>query len=115
MNKKGFGYVKVDEDREFYIHDSNMKDALNKDTVLIEKIPSHGQKEEGRVVRVIKRGQMRYVGEVKRGKRAVSYTHLIKKKQKRQKKHKPNKTIKLHKHQKKNQKRIFHKQKSQFL
>ncbi len=69
MNKKGFGFVKVDEDREFYIHDSNMKDALNKDTVLIEKIPSHGQKEEGRVVRVIKRGQMRYVGEVKRGKR----------------------------------------------
>ncbi|MFR7590659.1 MAG: ribonuclease R [Longibaculum sp.] len=69
MNKKGFGFVKVDEDREFYIHDSNMKDALNKDTVLIEKITSHGQREEGRVVRVIKRGQMRYVGEVKRGKR----------------------------------------------
>lgn len=69
MNKKGFAFVKVDEEREFYIHEKNMKDAFDKDTVLIEKIPSHGAREEGRVVRVIERGQMRYVGEVKKGKR----------------------------------------------
>ena len=61
LNKRGFGFVKVDEDREFYIHDSNMKDALHNDTVLIEKIKSHGQREEGRVVRVLKRGKLRYV------------------------------------------------------
>lgn len=70
LNKRGFGFVKVDEDREFYIHDSNMKDALHNDTVLIEKIKSHGQREEGRVVRVLKRGKLRYVGEVKRGRKA---------------------------------------------
>lgn len=69
MNKKGFGFVRVSEDQEFYINESNMKDAFDKDTVLIEKIRSHGSKEEGRIVRVIKRGKMRYVGEVKRGKR----------------------------------------------
>ena len=69
LNKKGFAFVKVDEEREFYINEANMKDAYNKDTVLIEKITSHGNREEGRVVRVLKRGQMRYVGEVKRGKR----------------------------------------------
>lgn len=69
LNKKGFAFVKVDEDREFYIHETNMKDALDKDTVLIEKIQSHGAREEGRVVRVIKRGKMRYVGEIKKGKR----------------------------------------------
>ncbi|MEG0360533.1 MAG: ribonuclease R [Longicatena sp.] len=69
MNKKGFGFVKVDEDRDFYIHESKMKDAYDKDTVLLEKIPSRGSREEGKVVRVIKRGQTRYVGEVKRGKR----------------------------------------------
>lgn len=69
LNKKGFAFVKVDEEREFYINESNMKDAYNKDTVLIEKITSHGNREEGRIVRVLKRGQMRYVGEVKRGKR----------------------------------------------
>ena len=69
LNKRGFGFVKVDEDREFYIHDSNMKDALHNDTVLIEKIKSRGQREEGRVVRVLKRGKLRYVGEVKRGRK----------------------------------------------
>ena len=69
LNKRGFGFVKVDEDREFYIHDSNMKDALHNDTVLIEKIKSHGQREEGRVVRVLKRGKLRYVGEVKHGRK----------------------------------------------
>ena len=67
VNKKGFGFVRIDEETEFYVHESNMKDALNKDTVLIEKIPGHGNREEGRVIRVIKRGQLRYVGEVKRG------------------------------------------------
>lgn len=69
LNKRGFGFVKIDEDREFYIHDSNMKDALHNDTVLIEKIKSHGQREEGRVVRVLKRGKLRYVGEVKHGRK----------------------------------------------
>ncbi|MEG0366792.1 MAG: ribonuclease R [Coprobacillus sp.] len=69
MNKKGFGFVKVDEDREFYVHETKMKDAYDKDTVLLEKIPSRGSREEGKVVRVIKRGQTRYVGEVKKGKR----------------------------------------------
>ncbi|MEG0591952.1 MAG: ribonuclease R [Coprobacillus sp.] len=69
MNKKGFGFVKVDEDREFYVHETKMKDAYDKDTVLLEKIPSRGSREEGKVVRVIKRGQSRYVGEVKKGKR----------------------------------------------
>ena len=69
LNKKGFAFVKVDEDREFYIHETNMKDAYDKDTVLIEKIPSKGQREEGKVVRVIKRGQLRYVGEVKKGRK----------------------------------------------
>ncbi len=69
MNKKGFGFVKVDEEREFYIHDTNLRDAYHKDKVLIEKIPSKGNREEGRVVRVLERGQLRYVGEVKKGKR----------------------------------------------
>ncbi len=69
MNKKGFGFVKVDEEREFYIHDTNLKDAYHNDEVLIEKIVSRGNREEGRVVRVLKRGQLRYVGEVKKGKR----------------------------------------------
>ena len=69
VTKKGFGFVKIDEEREFYINETNMKDAFDKDTVLIDKIVSHGQREEGRIVRVLKRGQVRFVGEVKKGKR----------------------------------------------
>lgn len=69
FNKKGFAFVKVDEDREFYIHETNTKDAFDGDFVLIEKVPSLGNKEEGRVSRVLKRGQSRYVGELKKGKR----------------------------------------------
>lgn len=69
FNKKGFAFVKVDEDREFYIHETNTKDAFDGDFVLIEKVPSLGNKEEGRVSRVLKREQSRYVGELKKGKR----------------------------------------------
>lgn len=69
LNKKGFAFVKVDEEREFYIHETNLKDALDQDEVLIEQIRSRGAREEGRVVKIIKRGKMRYVGEVKKGKR----------------------------------------------
>ena len=69
LNKKGFAFVKIDEEREFYVHETNMKDALDKDLVLLEKIQSRGQREEGRVVKVLKRGKLRYVGEVKKGKR----------------------------------------------
>ena len=36
LNKKGFAFVRVDEDREFYIHETNMKDANDQDIVLIE-------------------------------------------------------------------------------
>lgn len=69
MNKRGFAFVKVDEEREFYIHESHLRDAYHLDTVLIEKIPSRGSREEAKVIRVIQRGKTRYVGEVKRGKR----------------------------------------------
>lgn len=69
FNKKGFAFVKVDEEREFYIRETNVKDALDQDTVLIEKIPSKGQREEGKVIRVLQRGKLRYVGEVKKGRK----------------------------------------------
>lgn len=70
VNKKGFGFVKVDQDREFYINERNIKDAFNGDTVLIEKIKSSKKgKEEARIVRVIERGSTRYVGEVKQGRK----------------------------------------------
>ncbi len=69
LNKKGFAFVKVDEEREFYIHETRLKDAYDKDIVLLQKIPSRGQREEGEVKRVLERGKTRYVGEVRKGKK----------------------------------------------
>lgn len=69
IHKKGFAFVKIDEEREFYVSENNIKDAYNKDTVLIEKIPSKGTKEEGKVIKILKRGQLKFVGEVRKGKR----------------------------------------------
>lgn len=71
INKKGFGFVAVeDQEKDVFIAPDALKDAFNKDTVLIE-IDKHSDLErpEGRVIRVIKRGQTRLVGEIKRGKR----------------------------------------------
>ena len=69
VHKKGFGFVRVDEDREFYINEKYIKDAFNGDIVLIEKVLTHGEKEEGKIIRVVERSSQRYVGEVKKGKR----------------------------------------------
>lgn len=70
INKRGFAFVKIDDDREFYIHETNIKDAFDQDEVFIKKLDrSKGEKEEAKVIRVIKRGKKRYVGEIKKAKR----------------------------------------------
>lgn len=70
INKRGFAFVKIDEDREFYIHETHIKDAFDQDEVLIKKLDSSkGEREEAKVIRVIKRGKKRYVGEIKKAKR----------------------------------------------
>ncbi|MFV0392790.1 MAG: ribonuclease R [Coprobacillaceae bacterium] len=71
INKNGYGFVNVGEDKEdIYVHSKNLKDAFHNDTVLIELIPSSkGSHEEGKVIDIIERGQSIIVGEVKKGKR----------------------------------------------
>ena len=70
VNRKGFGFVKIDEKREFYINEKNIKDAFNGDTVLIQKLNKQkGDKEEALIVRVLERGSNKYVGEVKSGRK----------------------------------------------
>lgn len=71
INKRGFGFVVVeDQEKDIFISPDDLKDAFNKDTVLVElKKHSDEERPEGRVIRVIKRGQTRLVGEIKKGKR----------------------------------------------
>mgnify|MGYP002328544977 CR=1 FL=1 len=71
LNKRGFGFVVVeDQEKDIFISPDDLNDAFNKDTVLVElKKHSDEERPEGRVIRVIKRGQTRLVGEIKKGKR----------------------------------------------
>ena len=71
LNKHGYGFVKVEgQEKDIFIPGSGMKDAFNKDTVLIEiDQNSNPERPEGTIVKVITRGQTRFVGEVKKGKR----------------------------------------------
>lgn len=71
INKKGFGFVAVEgQEKDIFIAPDSLKDAFNNDLVLIE-INKYCdlQKPEGKVIKVIKRGQSKFVGEVKKGKR----------------------------------------------
>ncbi len=68
VNKKGYGFVTIDEEHDdIYISSENLKGAFNKDTVAIEIMTSsRGNRSEGKVVGIVKRGQSVFVGEVKR-------------------------------------------------
>lgn len=70
LNKKGFGFVKVDEETEYYINSKNLNGAFDQDEVMIETTIYRG-KPEGRVVKIIKRGMTRLVGLVRKGRREL--------------------------------------------
>ena len=62
MNKKGFGFVEIGDDKEdIYIHKDNLADARNNDIVLIELI---GDKTEGKIIKVLQRDDTKIVGTV---------------------------------------------------
>lgn len=60
VNRKGFGFLILEDAPDIYIHSSNMKDAIHNDLVAVEKI----NKEEGKVVKVINRELTNVVGEL---------------------------------------------------
>ena len=69
INKRGFGFVIIDEESEdIFISSRDLKDAFNMDTVMVElKKHQTGSRKEGRIVKVIQRGQTRLVGLLKNG------------------------------------------------
>ncbi|MCD8027199.1 MAG: ribonuclease R [Erysipelotrichaceae bacterium] len=67
MNKKGFGFVKIDEENEIHINEHNLKDAFDKDKVLVKRYILPSGKIEGKIVKVLERGKTRFVGEVSKG------------------------------------------------
>ena len=67
VNKKGFGFVIVDDrDEDIYIDAKNMNGALNNDLVVVEELKGqNGKKTEGRIVKVLKKENNLIVGEYK--------------------------------------------------
>ena len=75
INKRGFGFVIIDEESEdIFISSRDLKDAFNMDTVMVElKKHQTGSRKEGRIVKVIQRGQTRLVGLLKNAKRELVF------------------------------------------
>ncbi len=65
-NKKGFGFVDIDDsETDVYISESNMNGALHGDVVLVELTSKKGiARLEGRVLKIVKRENDSYVGEI---------------------------------------------------
>ena len=75
INKRGFGFVIIDEESDdIFISSRDLKDAFNMDTVMVElKKHQTGSRQEGRIVKVIERGQTRLVGLLKNAKRELVF------------------------------------------
>lgn len=75
INKRGFGFVSIDDDSDdIFIASRDLKDAFNLDKVLVElKKHQGGDRQEGRIVKVIERGQTRLVGILKNAKRELVF------------------------------------------
>lgn len=65
VNKKGFGFVSVEnQEEDIFVGEANLNGALDEDIVVVEVIESKADgRQEGRIVRVIKRGISTFVGE----------------------------------------------------
>ena len=66
VNKKGFGFVEVDnEDEDIFIKSDNLKDAIDTDRVIAEvTLSKKDGRREGKIIRVIKRTISTVVGEI---------------------------------------------------
>lgn len=60
INKKGFGFVNIGTDKDIYIPEEDLKDALDSDVVIISIDEA---KKEGKIVRVLQRGLTEVIGE----------------------------------------------------
>ena len=64
VNKRGFGFVRVEGEEDIFIAPDNLNNAINTDKVVVEIISKKGEPLEGRVVRIVKREFKEMVGEI---------------------------------------------------
>ena len=66
VNKKGFGFVEVENmDDDIFVSSDNMNGAIHDDIVLVEITSKmHLDRLEGRILKILKRQVTRYIGEI---------------------------------------------------
>ena len=62
VNKRGFGFLILDNEEDVFIPIDNINGALDGDIVAVEIVNSNGDKKEGRIVKVLKRNLSTVVG-----------------------------------------------------
>ncbi len=77
-NKKGFGFVEVDNlDDDIYVASENMNGAIHDDIVLVEITSKMTvNRLEGRILKVLKRQVERYIGEISFDAKGVGHVNL---------------------------------------
>ncbi len=63
VNKKGFGFVNVDNEKDIYVKEENLNHGIHGDKVVVEVTSKKGEEPEGRIVRIIERNLKQFVGE----------------------------------------------------
>lgn len=64
VNKRGFGFVRVEGEDDIFVAPDNLNNAIDTDKVVVEIISRKGEELEGRIVRIVKREFRDMVGEV---------------------------------------------------
>ena len=63
INKKGFGFVILNQEDDIYVAEQDLNGAIHNDIVLVEVLKK-GLKPEGRVLKIVKRNLENIVGEI---------------------------------------------------
>ena len=63
INKKGFGFVIIENDEDIYISYDNLNGAIHNDLVIVDVIEKKGLKKEGKILRIVKRELKQLIGE----------------------------------------------------
>lgn len=65
INRKGFGFVDLIDEDDVYVASDNLNGAIHNDTVIVEVTGNkHNGKQEGRILKIIKRDLNKVVGEI---------------------------------------------------
>lgn len=63
INKKGFGFVDIEDDEDVFIAPSNLNGAIHNDKVIVEITSKNGMQLEGRILKIVDRKFKEMVGE----------------------------------------------------